>query len=198
MHSAKLIFAPSAAWHDIAANERSVFHRLCLHTAVLALIPAVCWFYGITEVGWQVGLEPAQKMTVPSALRICVLFYLAMIVGVVALGYMVHWMAETYAAVDSSVSRGVTLITYTATPFFLAGLLGLSPNLWFDISIGVLVACYCVYLLYIGVPAVMHVAPERGFLFASALVAVGLVAIVALMAGTAILWDFGAEPTYTY
>jgi hypothetical protein len=198
VHSAKLIFAPGAAWHDIAANERSVLHRLCLHTAILALIPAVCWFYGITEVGWQVGLEPAQKMTVPSALRICVLFYLAMIVGVVALGYMVHWMAETYAAADSSVSRGVTLITYTATPFFLAGLLGLSPNLWFDISIGVLVACYCVYLLYIGVPAVMHVAPERGFLFASALVAVGLVAIVALMAGTAILWDFGAEPTYTY
>jgi hypothetical protein len=198
VHSAKLIYAPRAAWHDIAANERSVFHRLCLHTAVLALIPAVCWFYGITEVGWQVGLEPAQKMTVPSALRICVLFYLAMIVGVVALGYMVHWMAETYAAADSSVGRGVTLITYTATPFFLAGLLGLSPNLWFDISIGVLVACYCVYLLYIGVPAVMHVPPERGFLFASALVAVGLVAIVALMAGTAILWDFGAEPTYTY
>ena len=198
MHSAKLIFAPSVAWHDIAANERSVLHRLCLHTALLALIPAVCWFYGITEVGWQVGLEPAQKMTVPSALKICVLFYLAMIAGVVALGYMVNWMAETYAAVDSSVSRGVTLITYTATPFFLAGLLGLSPNLWLDISIGVLVACYCVYLLYIGVPAVMHVAPERGFLFASALVAVALVAIVALMAGTAILWDFGAEPTYTY
>lgn len=198
MHSAKIIFAPSAAWHDIAARDRPLWHRLCLHTAVLAAIPAICWYIGITEVGWQVGAEPAQKMTAPSALKICVLFYLAMIAGVGFLGFMVHWMAETYAAIDSTVARGVTVITYTATPFFLAGVLGLSPNLWFDISVGVLVACYCVYLLYLGIPIVMHIEPERGFLFASAVVAVALVSIVALMAGTAILWDFGAEPTYTY
>jgi hypothetical protein len=56
--------------------------------------------------------------TAPSALKICVLFYLAMVGGVVVLGYMVHWMAETYAAVDSSVSRGVTLSTYTASRSF--------------------------------------------------------------------------------
>lgn len=198
MHSVKLIFSPTAAWRDIAANEKPLPHRLFLHTAVFALIPAVCWYIGITEVGWQVGSESVQKMTAPSALKICVLFYLAMIAGVVFLGYMVHWMAETYAAAESSIARGVTVITYTATPFFLAGFLGLSPNLWLDISLGVLVACYCVYLLYLGVPAVMHIAPERGFLFASAVVAVALVSIVALMAGTAILWDFGAEPTYTY
>lgn len=197
MHSAKLIYSPSAAWRDIAASESSLLARVA-HTAVFALIPAVCWYIGITEVGWQAGSEEVQRMTAPSALKICVLFYLAMIGGVVFLGYMVHWMAETYAAAESSVTRGITVITYTATPFFLAGLLGLNPSLWFDISIGVLVACYCVYLLYIGVPIVMHIEPERGFLFASALVAVALVGIVALMAGTAILWDFGAEPTYTY
>jgi len=44
----------------------------------------------------------------------------------------------------------------------------------------------------------MNIQPERGFLFASAVVAVALVSIVALMSATAILWDFGAEPVYTY
>jgi hypothetical protein len=54
------------------------------------------------------------------------------------------------------------------------------------------------YLLYLGVPIVMQIPSERGFLFASAVVAMALVGVVAMMGGTALLWDFGAEPRYTY
>jgi len=198
LHSIDILFRPTKAWHDIAESAGSLMKPLLTHTVPWALLPAVCWYYGATQVGWQIGQEPSQKMTTDSALFICVLFYLAMIAGVVFLGYMIHWMAETYAAARSTLGRGVAIVTYTATPFFVAGLLGLHPSLWLDISIGVVVACYCVYLLYIGVPIVMDTAPERGFLFASAVVAVALVSIVALMTATAILWDFGAEPVYTY
>jgi hypothetical protein len=149
-------------------------------------------------VGWQIGEEPNMRMTAESALRVCLLFYVAMVTGVLALGYLVHWMASTYAATTSSFAKGVTIITFTATPFFLAGLLGLYPSLWLDIVIGTVVAGYCVYLLYLGVPIVMNIPPERGFLFASAVVGVALVGIVAAMTGTALLWDFGAEPVYHY
>ena len=44
----------------------------------------------------------------------------------------------------------------------------------------------------------MDIPVERGFLFASAVVAIALVGVVAMMGGTALLWDFGAEPRYTY
>ena len=101
-------------------------------------------------------------MSPDSAARICVLFYLAMIVGVFVLGYLVHWMASTYAAAKSTVARGVAIVTYTATPFFVAGLFGLQPSLWFDIAVGVIVACYCVYLLYLGVPIVMDIPAGAG------------------------------------
>jgi Yip1 domain len=198
MQSIEIFTDPLAAWRGLASSRASLLWCFLTHTVPWALVPAVCWYFGVTEVGWQIGLEPKQKMTHESALFICVLFYLAMLAGVLFLGYMVHWMAETYAAADSSVAKGVTIVTYTATPFFLAGLLGLYPSLWIDIGVGSVVAAYCIYLLYVGVPIVMGVAPERGFLFASAVVAVALVAIVALMGATAILWDFGAEPVYTY
>jgi Yip1 domain len=198
MPSIEIFTDPIAAWRELATKRVSLLGCLLTHTVPWALLPAVCWYFGVTQVGWQIGLEPKQKMTPDSALFICVLFYFAMLAGVLFLGYMVHWMAETYAAADSSVAKGVMIVTYTATPFFLAGLLGLYPSLWIDIAVGSVVAGYCVYLLYIGVPIVMGVAPERGFLFASSVVAVALVAIVALMGGTAILWDFGAEPVYTY
>ena len=168
------------------------------HTLPWALVAALFWYYGVTQVGWRFGDEPMQRLANPSAARICMLFYAAMVLGVIALGILVHWMADTYAAANSTLAHGIAVVTYTATPFFIAGILGLHPALWFDIAVGVVVACWCVYLLYLGVPVVMHVAPERGFLFASAIVAVALVGIVATMAATALLWDFGAEPVFTY
>jgi hypothetical protein len=198
IHSIDILYRPGKAWRDIAGLPDSWLRPLLTHTVPWALVPALCWFYGVTQVGWQVGEEPNQKMTADSAVIICTLFYFAMLAGVLFLGYMIHWMAETYAAANSSFGRGVTIVTYTATPFFLAGLLGLHPALWMDITVGIVVASYCVYLLYLGVPIVMDVQPERGFLFASAVVAIALVSIVGLMTATAILWDFGAEPVYTY
>lgn len=197
LHSIDILTRPGKAWTDIAREGHSALRLLLGHTLPWALVAALFWYYGVTQVGWRFGDEPMQRLANPSAARICMLFYAAMVLGVIALGYLVHWMAATYAAAKSSLARGIAVVTYTATPFFAAGVLGLHPALWFDIAVGVVVACYCVYLLYVGVPIVMSVAPERGFLFASAIVAVALVGIVATMAATALLWDFGAEPVFT-
>jgi hypothetical protein len=196
--SLKLLVNPVQGWQNVATRPVPLVRRVVFHTLVWALVPAVCWYIGITVVGWQVGEEPRMRMTPESALRICLLFYAAMVAGVIVLGYLVHWMASTYAATASSLAKGVTIVTFTATPFFLAGLLGLKPALWVDIVIGTIVAVYCIYLLYLGVPIVMEVPPERGFLFASAVIGVALVGIVAAMSATALLWDFGAEPIYQY
>jgi hypothetical protein len=198
LNSIAIFTNPVAAWRNIAADHTRLLRHFATHTIPWALVPAICWYVGITTVGWQIGQEPNQKMAAESALFICTLFYAAMLAGVLFLGYMIHWMATTYAALGSTWARGITIVTYTATPFFLAGLLGLYPYLWLDISIGTVVAGYCIYLLYMGVPIVMGVPPERGFLFASAVAAVALVSIVALMGTTVILWDFGVEPAYTY
>lgn len=195
--SFKLLVNPVATWRELGAQGRALPGAV-LHTLVWALVPALCWYVGITAVGWQVGNEPAVRMTTTSALLVCTLFYLAMIAGVLVLGYLVHWMAVTYDASGSTFTKGLVIVAYTATPFFLAGVLGLYPALWVDILVGVVAAAYCIYLLYIGVPIVMNIAPERGFLYASAVVAVALVGVVAAMTATALLWDVGAEPVYRY
>jgi hypothetical protein len=43
----------------------------------------------------------------------------------------------------------------------------------------------------------MRIPEERGFLFASAVVAVGLVMAVLVMGATVMLWDLGYTPTFT-
>ena len=189
-------FSPRRGWSQIAGDDAGLVKVLLLHTIPLALIPAVCWYLGVTQQGWSVAGETV-RLTAESALPMCALFYLAMVSGVVFLGYMVHWMAGSYGT-ESSLAQGVKLITYTATPFFLAGVLGLYPVLWIDIMLGTLIAVYCIYLLYLGTGPVMAVPPERGFLYASAVFAVALVSFVALLGATVVLWDLGPTPEYTY
>lgn len=196
LHSIGILTSPTSTWRAIGDEDAGLGRRV-LHTVVFALIPAVCWYYGVSHVGWSIGIEGVQKLTPESAAFICALFYLAMVAGVLFLGYMIHWMAQTYAA-DSTWAKGVAVITYTATPFFIAGVLGLYPSLWLDLLVGLVVVAYCVYLLYTGIPLVMKISAERGFLFASAVIGVSLVSLVALMGATVILWDFGVEPVYTY
>jgi len=189
-------FKPSVGWQRIADNPVGLAQLYALHTIPFALIPAVCWYVGVTQVGWTVAGDPV-RLTPESALPMCALFFFAMLAGVAFLGFMVRWMAAAYGTV-ATLQQGITLISYTATPFFLAGVLGLYPILWLDIVIGCVIACYCIYLLYQGTPPMMQVPPERGFLYASAVFAVALVSFVGLLGATVVLWDFGPAPEYTY
>ncbi len=191
-----VVFNPRQTWQRIATSRPGLTQTLLLHTIPFALIPAICWYYGVTTQGWVILGDPV-KLTPESALPMCVLFYLAMVAGVVFLGYMVSWMAGSYGT-EGGLSKGVALISYTASPFFLAGFLGLYPVLWVDILVGTLVACYCIYLLFLGTGPVMEVPPERSFLYASAVFAVALVSFVALLGATVVLWDLGPAPEYTY
>ena len=73
----------------------------------------------------------------------------------------------------------------------------LYPVLWLNMVLGIPALAYTVYLLYTGVPIMMGISEERGFLFSSAVLGVGLIAFVALLAITAILWGMGLEPRFT-
>ena len=191
-----IVISPERVWREICDRAANVPTVLITHTMPYALIPSLAWYYGVTVSGWSVAGE-TMRLTPESALPLCVLFFFAMVAGVLALGYMVKWMSPSYGGSDEFV-RGVTLISYTASPFFLTGIIGFVPILWLDILIGIGAGCYCIYLLYRGTGPVMEVGEDRSFLYASSVLAVALVSLVALMGATIILWDIGPAPEYTY
>ncbi|MEX2489602.1 MAG: Yip1 family protein [Pseudomonadales bacterium] len=195
-HVIGILFYPERQWERIRDRNETALGLYLRYLIFMALLPPVAWYVGATEVGWSVGGR-VIKLTPESALQIVILFYIAILAGIGALGYMVHWMSETYEAKDSTFSKGVGIAAYTCTPLLICGAVGFYPILWLDILLGVLAASYAVYLLYVGVPIVMEMPRERGFLFASALVAVGLVLCAALMGATVILWEMGAMPVFT-
>lgn len=195
-HVIGILFSPAAEWQKIRERNDTILGHYIRYLILIACLPPFAWFYGATEIGWTLGGR-VIRLTPESAMQIMILFYLSILVGIAALGYMVHWMSGTYGAANSTFSKGVGIAAYTCTPMFIVGATGFYPILWLDIVLGVLGAGYAVYLLYVGVPIVMEIPRERGFLFASAMVAVGLVMCAALMAATVILWGIGAMPVFT-
>jgi hypothetical protein len=196
-HTFGLLTRPSAQWKAVADLPESSFKTLVLYPWFLAILPAVAWYYGTTQVGWSVGEHgEVIKLTTTSARQICILFYFTMVACVSVIGYFIHWMSDTYGA-ESSITKGIVIASLSATPLFIAGLVGFYPLLWLDMLIGVVAVCWAVYLMYLGIPIVMDIPEERGFLFSSAVLGVALVILICLMVGSVILWDFGAAPAFT-
>ncbi len=195
-HLIGIFFNPREEWAKIREDNDSAVGHFLKFVVIIGLLPPIAWYFGSTEIGWTIGGRTI-RLTQESAQPIIVLFYLSILVGVTVLGYMVHWMSETYEAHTSTISKGMAIAAYTCTPLLVCGVIGFYPILWLDIILGCAAAGYSVYLLYIGVPIVMQIPEERGFLFASAMVGVGLVMCAALLGATVILWEMGAMPVFS-
>ena len=186
---------PEEEWKTIRKENCTIGRCYCSHVLVLAAIPALAGYIGTTQVGWQILTAEVHRLTHQSALWIAIASYFTMLVAVFTIGKLIHWMGQTYGT-KQSLSQCIALAAYTATPLFLIGVMLVYPVLWLNLLIGLVALAYTVYLLYLGVPIVMSVTKERGFLFSSAVLAVGLVALVAVLAATVILWDIGIGPAF--
>jgi len=197
-HTFGLIFKPSKQWRDIAELPESSQNMLVLYPFIFAILPAIAWYWGTSRVGWTVGTyNEVIKLTEASALQVNILFYCVMVASVAVIGYFIHWMSDTYGAEHSSVAKGIMIAGLTATPLFITGLVGFYPVLWIDLLIGVAAISWAVYLMYLGIPIVMHIPQERGFLFSSAILAISLVILVSIMVVSILAWDYGAAPAFT-
>ena len=190
-----LLVDPEKEWKKISQENCTIGKCYCSHVLLLAAIVPVAGYIGTTQVGWQIVSREVHKLTNESALGIGVLTYLAMLVAVFTIGKTIHWMGQTYGA-RRPLAQCIAFAAYAATPLFLIGVMMIYPLLWLNLLIGLPALAYSVYLLYTGVPIMMGITQERGFLFSSAVLAVGLVALVAVLAATVILWDIGIGPVH--
>ncbi|MFT3930198.1 MAG: Yip1 family protein [Spongiibacteraceae bacterium] len=190
-----MLFNPRRAWNDTATHPPASPIAALIAPIIFALLPAIAWYFGTTQVGWKVGDGDPVRMTADSAQIIAVLFYLTMVASIAGIGYMIHWMSLTYGA-NSTIAKGMIIAGLTAMPLFIAGAVGFKPSLLIDLIIGVIALCYAVYLLYLGIPIVMKIPQDRGFLFSSAVVGVCMVIFMAIMGASVILWDTVAPPIF--
>ena len=195
MHTFGILARPEKEWESIRQEKESITKLYLSHVILLALIPAVAAFYGTTQVGWQIGDGDFVKLSETSAAQLCILFYGAMLSGIFLIGKFIDFFAVTYG-VDQQEHKGVALAAYTATPLFMVGIIALYPVLWMDMLAGIIAICWSVYLLYKGLPILMRIPEDRGFMFATSILTVGLVMLVGLLAISVVVWSVGIGPVY--
>ena len=195
-HIVGLFTDPMRQWEKIREQQKSSDGGSVAHIFLLAAIPAVSGYIGTTQVGWRIGVGEPILITGDSAFAIAIIYYLALLVGVFSIGWVIHLLGKAYE-VEKPLSLCIALAAYAATPLFLIGLMEVYPVLWLNMLLGLPALAYTVYLLYSGLPIMMEIPAERGFLYSSAVLAVGLIALVALLAMTALLWGMGLQPVFT-
>jgi hypothetical protein len=195
-HIIGLFTDPTREWELIRDQQKNNDRSSAGHVFILALIPAISGYIGTTQVGWRIGVGDPIRITGDSALSIAIIYYLALLVGVFSIGWVIHLLGKAYE-LEKPLPLCIALSAYTATPLFLIGIMQVYPVLWLNMLLGLPALAYTVYLLYSGLPILMEIPAERGFLYSSAVLAVGLVALVALLAMTALLWGMGLQPVFT-
>lgn len=186
-HIAGILRDPKNQWDLIRDEHYSAKTVFFGQLSVLAAIPALSLFIGVTQVGWSVAGEDPVRLAFSSALGSALLFYVAIWLAVAFIGGCIYWMEKTYGG-EASLDSCLVLTTVTATPLLLSGISMVIPMLWLNVLVGMAAMAYSVYLLYSGTPRIMEIPEDRAFMFSSSILTVALCTLVGMLAGSVIAW----------
>ena len=187
-HIAGILKDPKNEWALIEEEHYSAKTVFLTQISILAAIPAIALYIGVTQVGWSVAGQDPVRLASSSALGSAVLFYFAMWGAVAFIAACMHWMEKTYGG-EVSLDECLVLTTVTATPLFLSGISFLLPILWLNVAVAGTALVYSVYLLYSGTSRVMKIDEDRAFMFASSVLTVALCTLVGMLAASVIAWS---------
>lgn len=194
-HFIKLFTQPEHAWRDIRQDEEQHPRQYLVHLLLLALIPAISLYIGTTQVGWSLAEGEEVRLSAGSALQLCVLLYVSILIGTILMGAFIRWMSRTFEA-RPTFNQCIGFAAYTATPFFLAGLAALYPSRWLAIAVLGLAGLYSTYLLFVGITTFMRLNEGQGFLYAAAAWGVGLLVLVTTLVEMILIWYNHLNPEY--
>ena len=186
-HIAGILRDPKNQWDLIRDEHYSAKTVFFGQLSVLAAIPALSLFIGVTQVGWSVAGEDPVRLAFSSALGSALLFYVAIWLAVAFIGGCIYWMEKTYGG-EATLDSCLVLTTVTATPLLLSGISMVIPMLWLNVLVGMAAMAYSVYLLYSGTPRIMEIPEDRAFMFSSSILTVALCTLVGMLAGSVIAW----------
>ncbi len=186
-HIAGILRDPKNEWDLIRDEHYSATTVFFGQLSILAAIPALALFIGVTQVGWSVAGEDPVRLAISSAAGSALLFYVAIWLAVAFIGGCIYWMEKTYGG-EASLDSCLVLTTVTATPLLLSGISMVIPMLWLNVLVGMAAMAYSVYLLYSGTPRIMQIPEDRAFMFSSSILTVALCTLVGMLAGSVIAW----------
>jgi len=150
-----VLVSPKTEWQAIEAENTPHAKVFTSYVVLLALIPAVASFIGYGLIGHTVlGIKIGSFGW---GLRQAIMQYVLMLGGTYVTAFVIDALAENFGA-KKDLNRAFSLVAYSYTPMFVAGVLYIIPSL---AGLASLAGLYGLYLLYIGLQPMMKVPAEK-------------------------------------
>ena len=166
---------PAATWPVIEAESHDVKSLYVPYLLILAAIPAVCSFIGMSIIGMG-GFGLTVRWPIGSGLAMMVTTYIMSLIMTFAMGWLISALAPTFGG-QSNLIQGLKIAVFGATPMMLAGVFNILPALSI---VGLLVAIYSLYVMYLGLPILMKNPKEKTITYMVVLVIASIIAGVVL------------------
>ncbi len=173
-----ILMTPKTEWPVIETEPGDVGTIFGGYVAILAAIPAVCGFIGMT----MIGVGPI-RLGFGTALGNAILGYILAFVGTYVVAFIADKLAQNFGG-RSDFPSALKLTAYSYTPAWLAGVFALIPAL----SVLGLLGLYAFYLFYVGAPQLMKVPAERSTMYTATVVICGIIVSIIIGAIPALLF----------
>jgi hypothetical protein len=182
-----ILLQPAQTWPVIDAEPATVQSIYKDWLVIMAAIPAVCGFIGLSLVGASVFGISYREPLIGGVVKMLVTYGMSLAMAYV-MSLIVDALAPSFGATKNPVGA-LKVVAYGSTAAYVAGIFSLLPMLS---MLGVLVALYSLYLFYLGLPAVMKCPQDKaiGYTAVVVIIAIVLSVVVGVIAG--MFTGFGA------
>lgn len=175
-----ILTKPKEEWPIIAAETTDVPTLYTSYIAILAAIPAICSFIGMSMIGVTLPFVGTYRYPLAHGLTMAILQYVLGLVGIYVAAVVIDKLAPTFQS-QSSTIQALKLVAYASTAGWVAGVLNIIPVLSI---LGVLAGLYGIYLFYLGVSPLMKTPSEKviPYMVVSAIVIIVVMVVVGVCA----------------
>ncbi|CAN7547713.1 YIP1 family protein [Acidovorax sp. LjRoot129] len=165
-----ILLQPKETWVAIESEATDAATLFTRYAMVLAAIPAVCGFIGMSLIGFG-GFGVTIRVPLVAGLVNMVVSYVLSLVGIFVLGLIIDALAPTFGGQKNPI-QALKVAVYASTAALLGGVFSLLPAL---AVLGLVAALYSIYLLYTGLPVLMKNLPEKSGVYTAVVIVAAIV-----------------------
>ena len=181
-----ILLRPKETWPVIAAEGGDVASIYTSYILILAAIPAIASFVGLTLIGVGAFGVSYRVPILTGLVQMCVGYVLSLVM-VFVLALIVNALAPTFGGTKNQV-QALKLVAYGCTAGFLGGIFNLIPMLGI---LGLVAACYSIYLIYTGIAVLMRCPPDKAGVYTTVVIVCAIIAGIILAAVSSMFSPMG-------
>ena len=175
-----ILTQPKTEWTVIASETTDAATLYKSYIMILAAIPPVAGYIGMTVFGISLPLMGRYRVGVVQGFTAAVVQYVLSLAGVFVASLVIDKLAPTFKSQSNSM-QALKLVAYASTASWLAGALGLLPAL---APLAIIGGLYGIYLFYLGVAPLMRTPNDQiiPYIVVSALVVIVVMFVTGVVA----------------